>query len=63
MDEVVVVGIVDVVVTAFVVVVADDVVVVDADELAFENDIVLRQITPVRPTLEETFFTMTEEER
>lgn len=41
---------------------------IDADEtwgaelnrLAFENGIILKQITPVRPTLEETFFTMTE---
>jgi ABC-2 type transport system ATP-binding protein len=44
---------------------------IDADEkwgaklnqLAFENEIVLRQITPVRPSLEETFFDMTEEKR
>ncbi|MFM9098715.1 MAG: multidrug ABC transporter ATP-binding protein, partial [Actinomycetota bacterium] len=35
----------------------------ELNELAFENEIVLKQITPVRPTLEETFFTMTEEER
>jgi ABC-2 type transport system ATP-binding protein len=33
------------------------------NELAFENGIVLRQITPVRPSLEETFFNMTEEKR
>lgn len=31
------------------------------NELAFDNEILLRQITPVRPTLEETFFNMTEE--
>jgi hypothetical protein len=31
--------------------------------LAFENGITLRQLTPVRPTLEETFFDMTEERR
>lgn len=44
---------------------------IDADEewgaelnrLAFENGIVLKQITPVRPTLEETFFSMTEGQR
>jgi len=35
----------------------------ELNELAFENEIVLKQITPVRPTLEETFFTMTEEEQ
>jgi ABC-2 type transport system ATP-binding protein len=43
---------------------------IDADEswgaelnrIAFENGIVLQQITPVRPTLEETFFDMTEGE-
>jgi ABC-2 type transport system ATP-binding protein len=33
------------------------------NELAFDNGIVLRQITPVRPSLEETFFNMTEEKR
>lgn len=33
----------------------------ELNEIAFENDIVLSQITPVRPSLEETFFTMTEE--
>ena len=44
---------------------------IDADEewgaelnrLAFENGIILKQITPVRPTLEETFFSMTEGHR
>lgn len=35
----------------------------ELNEIAFENDIVLSQITPVRPSLEETFFTMTEEAR
>ncbi|NDE71115.1 MAG: ATP-binding cassette domain-containing protein [Actinobacteria bacterium] len=42
---------------------------IDADEewgaelnnLAFQSGIILKQITPVRPTLEETFFAMTEE--
>lgn len=35
----------------------------ELNEIAFDNDIVLKQITPVRPSLEETFFTMTEEAR
>jgi len=35
----------------------------ELNELAFDNDIVLKQITPVRPTLEETFFNMTEGEK
>ena len=33
----------------------------DLNRLAFENNILLRQLTPVRPNLEETFFEMTEE--
>ena len=33
----------------------------ELNEIAFDNDILLKQITPVRPSLEETFFTMTEE--
>lgn len=33
----------------------------ELNEIAFDNNIVLKQITPVRPSLEETFFTMTEE--
>jgi ABC-2 type transport system ATP-binding protein len=33
----------------------------ELNELAFENGILLRQLTPVRPSLEETFFSMTEE--
>ena len=49
----------------------DGVVHIDAEEdwgselnrLAFEQGIILKQITPVRPTLEETFFAMTEESR
>lgn len=52
-------------------VLADDALNIDATEewgaelnrIAFENGIILRQITPVRPTLEETFFDMTEEAR
>jgi ABC-2 type transport system ATP-binding protein len=32
----------------------------ELNRLAFENGILLRQLTPVRPTLEETFFEMTE---
>ena len=35
----------------------------ELNEIAFDNNIVLKQITPVRPSLEETFFTMTEDER
>ncbi|MGA1689732.1 MAG: multidrug ABC transporter ATP-binding protein, partial [Candidatus Nanopelagicaceae bacterium] len=35
----------------------------ELNELAFDNGILLRQLTPVRPTLEETFFSMTEENR
>ena len=35
----------------------------ELNELAFENGILLRQLTPVRPSLEETFFSMTEETR
>jgi len=30
------------------------------NKLAFENGIVLAQLTPVRPSLEETFFELTE---
>lgn len=49
----------------------DGVLRIDADEewgaelnrIAFEGGIVLQQITPVRPSLEETFFDMTEGER
>lgn len=33
----------------------------ELNKLAFENNILLRQLTPVRPNLEETFFEMTEE--
>ncbi len=33
----------------------------ELNRLAFDNDILLSRITPVRPTLEETFFEMTEE--
>jgi ABC-2 type transport system ATP-binding protein len=33
----------------------------ELNKLAFDNGILLSQITPVRPTLEETFFEMTEE--
>lgn len=33
----------------------------ELNRLAFENGILLKQITPVRPSLEETFFAMTEE--
>ena len=33
----------------------------EINKLAFENNILLRQLTPVRPNLEETFFEMTEE--
>jgi ABC-2 type transport system ATP-binding protein len=33
----------------------------ELNELAFENGILLSQLTPVRPSLEETFFSMTEE--
>ena len=33
----------------------------ELNRLAFEQGIILKQITPVRPTLEETFFAMTEE--
>lgn len=33
------------------------------NKLAFENGILLREITPVRATLEETFFELTEDER
>lgn len=32
----------------------------ELNKLAFENNILLRQLTPVRPNLEETFFEMTE---
>ena len=35
----------------------------ELNKLAFENGIVLREITPVRATLEETFFELTEEAR
>ena len=35
----------------------------ELNRLAFEHGIILKQITPVRPTLEETFFAMTEESR
>lgn len=52
-------------------VLADDELRIDAEEkwgaelneIAFDNGILLSQITPVRPTLEETFFNMTEDER
>ncbi len=33
----------------------------ELNKLAFDNGILLSRITPVRPTLEETFFEMTEE--
>ena len=33
----------------------------ELNRLAFDNGILLSRITPVRPTLEETFFEMTEE--
>ena len=33
----------------------------ELNKLAFENNILLRELTPVRPNLEETFFAMTEE--
>jgi ABC-2 type transport system ATP-binding protein len=50
---------------------ADGILRVDADEnwgaelnrIAHENGILLQQITPIRPSLEETFFDMTEGER
>jgi ABC-2 type transport system ATP-binding protein len=35
----------------------------ELNRIAFQSGVLLRQITPVRPSLEETFFTMTEEER
>ena len=35
----------------------------ELNRLAFEHGIILKQITPARPTLEETFFAMTEESR
>lgn len=35
----------------------------ELNRIAFESGILLQQITPVRPSLEETFFNMTEEDR
>ena len=33
----------------------------ELNRLAYSHQIILKQITPIRPTLEETFFEMTEE--
>ena len=55
--------------TGHIATIVDDHIKVDADEsfglqlnkLAFENGIVLKELTPVRASLEETFFELTEE--
>ena len=36
---------------------------VQINKLAFENGIVLAQLTPIRPSLEETFFELTEDHK
>ena len=40
---------------------AEEAFAVQLNKLAFENGIVLAQLTPVRPSLEQTFFELTED--